>query len=58
MKYKIACALETGPDGWDVVEVFNAPDEDTANGYAENFYAGEEWYVLDATGRNINGGNQ
>ena len=41
---------------WDVVDTFQAADDTAANQYAEQHYAGDEWYVLDDTGRNINGG--
>lgn len=52
--YRIAFATEAG--GWDVVDTFTAADDDAANTYAEEHYAGQDWYVLDAAGRNINGG--
>jgi len=52
--YRIAFVLEaTG--GWDVAETFYADDDDAANAYAKDHYAGREWYVLDASGENING---
>jgi hypothetical protein len=38
------------------VDTFQAADDTAANQYAETHYTGDEWYVLDDTGRNINGG--
>lgn len=52
--YRVAFATEAGR--WDVVHTFTAADDDAANAYAEERYAGQDWYVLDAGGRNINGG--
>lgn len=52
--YRVAFALADGR--FDVVEEFAACDTEAANAYAERRYAGQEWYVLDADGRNINGG--
>lgn len=52
--YSIAFAREDG--SFDVVESFLAIDNDAANDYAEEHYDGQEWYVLDAAGRNVNGG--
>jgi hypothetical protein len=40
-----------------VVETFRATDNAAANAYAEEHYSGDEWYVLDDAGRNINGGH-
>jgi hypothetical protein len=53
-EYAIAFVRTDGE--FDVVERFVAADDDAANEYAEANHAGE-WYVLDASGRNINGGN-
>lgn len=53
-QYRIALADSNGE--WDVLEWFSAADHDAANAYAEEHYADHEWYVLDHTGRNINGG--
>jgi len=53
-EYRIAYAAGSGE--WDVVDTFTATDDDAANAFAEATYAGDEWYVLDANGRNINGG--
>lgn len=50
-EYRIAFAFK---HGWEIAEQFMAPDEETANDYAANFYAGDAWYVLDANGRDIN----
>jgi hypothetical protein len=55
-EYRIAYAMGNGE--WDVVDRFLALDDAGANAYAEQYYAGDEWYVLDNTGRNINGGPQ
>lgn len=53
-EYRIAFARNNGTF-W-VRERFVALDDDEANAYAERHYDGQEWYVLDSTGRNINGG--
>ena len=53
-EYRIAYAAGGGE--WDVVDTFVATDDDAANAYAEATYSGDEWYVLDNTNRNINGG--
>jgi hypothetical protein len=53
-EYRIAYADGSGE--WDVVDTFTATDDDAANAYAEATYSGDEWYVLDASNRNINGG--
>lgn len=53
-RYSLAFAKEDG--SWDIVQTFMAGGDDEANGWAEKHYAGQEWYVLDANGRNINGG--
>jgi hypothetical protein len=54
-EYRIAYATTNGE--WDVVETFRAIDDDAANTYAEENCSCEDWYVLDAKGRNINGGH-
>ena len=51
--YKIAFVKADG--SWDVVESFVEASDATANEYAERNYADREWYVLDASGNNING---
>ena len=53
-EYRIAYPMTNGD--WDVVDTFTAADDTAANQYAENHYSGDEWYVLDDTGRNITGG--
>ena len=53
-EYRIAFPMESGE--WDVVEAFTAESNDDANEYAEKNYADKEWFVLDACGKNINGG--
>ena len=51
--YKIAFMLgSTG--GFEVAETFSASGNDAANAYAEEHYAGRDWYVLDFGGENIN----
>jgi len=56
-EYRIAFMLES--DGsFEVVERFMAVNDGGANAYAETYYGDREWYVLDDTGRNINGGDQ
>jgi hypothetical protein len=54
-EYRIAYATTNGE--WDVVKTFRATDNAAANAYAEEHYSGDEWYVLDDAGRNINGGH-
>ena len=39
---------------WDVVDEFRAFTDQEANKYAESKYDGQEWHVIDETGRNIN----
>lgn len=51
MTYRIAFACESGE--WDVF--FEADDNDAANAYAEEHYTGQEWYITDESGNNING---
>jgi hypothetical protein len=53
-EYRIAYQLTDG--GWDVVQCFLASDDTAANAHAQAHYTGDEWYVIDHTGRNINGG--
>jgi hypothetical protein len=53
------CIAFVRADGsWDRFRTFTAENDDAANAYAEEHYAGRDWYVLDARGRNINGGDQ
>jgi ribosome modulation factor len=54
-EYRIAFPMESGE--WDVVEEFSAASDNAANEYAEKNYADKEWFVLDANGKNINGGD-
>lgn len=54
-EYRIAFPMESGE--WDVVDTFTAASDDAANGYAEKNYPDKEWFVLNAAGKNINGGN-
>jgi transglutaminase-like putative cysteine protease len=53
-EYRVAYAMTNGE--WDVVDRFMALDDDAANAYAKTWCGDGEWYVLDASGRNINGG--
>ena len=53
-EYRIAFVRADGE--FDVVDRFMAIDDDAANAYAEQYYAGQEWYVLNRDGHNINGG--
>jgi hypothetical protein len=53
-EYRVAFVTSAG--AWDVVESFTAANDDDANTYAGRNYADAEWFVLDATGRNITGG--
>ena len=53
-EYRIAYPMTNGE--WDVVDTFYASNDADANAYAETHYDGDEWYVLDANNRNINGG--
>jgi formylmethanofuran dehydrogenase subunit B len=52
-RYRIAFAKEDGE--FDVVEFFSAADDAAANEYAQAAYCDQEWYVLNASGQNING---
>lgn len=56
-EYRVAFMREA--DGnFEVVDFFWARDDAGANAYAKTYFGGQEWYVLDSTGRNINGGPQ
>lgn len=55
-EYQIAFVRADG--SFEVVQNLLAGNDAEANDYAEHAYAGREWYVLDANGRNINGGAQ
>lgn len=55
-EYRVAYAMSSGE--WDVVDRFTAHSDRAANAYAARHYDNDEWYVLDANGRNINGGDQ
>jgi hypothetical protein len=53
--YHVAVMLEaTG--AFEILETFNADDDDDANAYAERNHSGKAWYVLDENRRNINAG--
>jgi len=55
-EYRVALAMADGE--WEVIDTFEAADDDAANAYAEEHHGDSDWYVLDANGRNINGGDQ
>jgi len=55
-EYRIALVMADGE--WEVIDTFQAADDDAANAYAEEHHGDSDWYVLDANGRNINGGDQ
>ena len=59
--YQLAFA-GPGNETWDIVEQFEAANDEAANRWAEDNeermlreYSNAEWYVLDAAGQNING---
>lgn len=51
-RYSLAFVKEDG--SWDIVQTFVAVDDIGANEWAEQHYSGQDWYVLDWAGRNIN----
>lgn len=57
--YQIALVNARGE--WDVVETFEADDDQAANAavarYVQEYHPGwvNDWFVLDSEGRNING---
>jgi len=53
-EYRIAFVRESG--GWDVAETFHAANDDAARAYCESEYGENDVFVLDHTGRNIDGG--
>jgi len=55
-EYRIAYAAGNGK--WDIVDRFMALDDDSANAHARTYYYGDEYCVLDQTGRDINAGDQ
>ena len=52
-QYRIAFMLEATGD-FEIVKEFEALNDDDANRYAETNYDGQQWYVLNAAGENIN----
>ena len=54
LEYQIAFVMADGE--WDEVETFMAANDDAANEYAEENYSDKEWFVLNSSGKNINGG--
>lgn len=60
--YQIAFMLESTGE-FEIAETFTAENDAAANAWAESQeprfreqYDNDDWYVLDAAGRNINGG--
>jgi hypothetical protein len=53
--YHVAVVLEATGD-FEILETFNAVDDDDANAYAERNHSEKSWYVLDENHRNINAG--
>mgnify|MGYP003153845312 CR=1 FL=1 len=51
-QYYIADVLNTG--SWDIVEEFEAANDEAANIYAAANHGNIEWYVLDQDQENIN----
>lgn len=54
--YRIAFVKADGR--WDIVEEYEAIDDEAANDYAAKNFGDREWFVLNADGVNINGGPQ
>lgn len=52
-KYQIAYVNDSGE--FEVIHEFFEGDDRHANEYAQQRYGDADWYVLDETGRNING---
>jgi len=52
--YRIAFVSADG--SFDIVREFFVHNDAEANQYAEDHYGDQDWYVLDARGNNINGG--
>lgn len=50
-----AIAFQAADGDWDYAETFHADNDAAANEYAQRNYAGQEWYVVDEDGDNING---
>ena len=50
----IAECLNNGD--WDIIEQFEAQDDQEANAYAEEHHSDLDWYILNNDGQNINGG--
>jgi len=53
--YRIVIRDGDYSDGWHELDAIRAADDAAANEYAEKYFAVEDWYVLDADGKNING---
>jgi hypothetical protein len=51
--YRVAFVAADG--SFEVVDEFDACDDDAANDYAAANYGNQEWFVLNADGQNING---
>lgn len=50
--YYIAYQRESGK--FEIVEDFTAKSDESANAYAEQHFANDDWYVLDSNKQNIN----
>ena len=51
-------ATKAASNANDAYYAYYDANDDAANAYAEEHFDGKDWYVLDARGRNINGGDQ
>lgn len=54
IQYRIAVVGTNGE--FEVIDTVACRDDADANAYAARYYGECEWFVLDAAGRNINGG--
>lgn len=54
--YSVAVVRTDGE--FEIIDRFTAMSNDEANDYAAKHHANVEWYVLNCTGKNINGGDQ
>ena len=52
-EYFIAFVLESDGE-WDIVQEFEAYNDNAANSHAEQNYSDRPWYVLDKNKKNIN----
>jgi hypothetical protein len=54
--YSVAVVRTDGE--FEIIDRFTAMSNDEANDYAAKHHPNVEWYVLNCTGKNINGGDQ